>query len=88
MQKLAKKVKCEPDEMRSWVKEAEYCREIQPDPTKVTLANMKSAVSKTLNDPKGCVPKPKGGGGGIRLKELGEYRRAVEEKTKKRFKDL
>ena len=85
---MAKKEKCEPDEMRSWVKEAEYCRELQPDPNKVTLTIQKQAVLKTISDPKGCIPKPKGGGGGTRLRELGEYRRAVEKKTGKAFKSL
>ena len=42
----------------------------------------------TINNPDGCIPKPKGGGGGARTKELGEYYREVQKKTGKKWKDI
>lgn len=83
---MAKKFKCDPDEMPSWIKVAKNMMDIQPDSEKATVAQQKRAVETTINQPKGCVPRPKGGGG--RSKEYGEFYRAVEKKTGKKWKDL
>lgn len=85
---MAKKLKCDPNMMPSWMKNAKNCQSLEPNSNKVTLAQQKKAVSMTINNPDGCIPKPKGGGGGARTKELGEYYREVQKKTGKKWKDI
>ena len=85
---MAKKIKCEPDEMPSWVKIATYLEEIQPNPNKVTVANQRRAVALTIADPKGCIPKPKGGGGGERLKRLSSLYQGAQKTTGTKFRSL
>jgi len=41
---MAKKLKCAPDEMLSWMKIARESEKIQPDASKVTLAQVNEAV--------------------------------------------
>lgn len=84
---MAKKTKCEPDEIATPIKLAKNALEMIPDASKATLALMKAVKVKTINEPKGCVPKPKGGGG-AKTKEYFAHYRAVEEKTGKKFKDI
>ena len=86
--KLAKKIKCADDEIASWMKNAKNAFEMIPDASKATIASQKRVFEKTINEVKGCVPKPKGGGGGARTKELSAHYRAVQEKTGKKWKDL
>ena len=83
---MAKKTKCNPDEMASWIKNAKNAVEMIPDASKATLAKQREVFVKTINELKGCVPRPKGGGG--KSKELAEHYRAVQEKTGKAWKDL
>ena len=82
------KTKCDPTEMLSWVSVAKACELIQPDPSKITLAQLKKGVSTVFAGGEGCYPKPKGGNLGIRTKELSAYKREAEKKTGKKFKDL
>lgn len=87
---MAKKTKtrCDSSEMLSWVAVAKECEKIQPDPSKITLAQLKQSVKMVFAEGEGCYPKPKGGNLGIRTKELSEYKRTAEKKTGKKFKDL
>jgi len=83
-----KKTKCSPDEMLSVMKIARESEKIQPDPTKVTLTQVKDAVKTTFADGEGCYPKPSGRAIGERAKELGLYKRTAEKTIGKKFKDL
>lgn len=85
---MAKKSKCSPDEMLSWISVAKACERIQSDPSKITLAQLKKGVETVFAGGEGCYPKPKGGNLGIRTKELSAYKREAEKKTGKKFKDL
>lgn len=87
MKKMAKKLKCSPDEMLSWIKVAKECELIQPDPSKITLSQMREGIKIAFAGGEGCYPKPKGNLG-IRTKELSEYKRTAEAKTGKKFKDF
>lgn len=78
--------KCSPEEMVLWSKTAKFCRQLQPDANKVTLTIQKKATQMAIDD--GCIPKPKGGGGGAHMKELSTYYKAVQKKTGKQFKTL
>jgi hypothetical protein len=69
-----------------WSKTAKFCRQLQPDPAKVTLAIQRKATQMAIDD--GCIPKPKGGGGGIHMKELSSYYKTAQKTTGKLFKDL
>lgn len=79
--------KCPADMIPLWSKNAINCEKIQPDDSKVTLANQKKAVQNTI-DQDGCIPKPKGGGGGARMKELSEYYKKAEKTTGKKWNEL
>lgn len=85
---MAKKVKCEEDEMVSWAVTAKHGEKIEPDGTKVTLAQQKKARDLALNDQKGCVPKPKGRAIAEITKRRSKWYRNVEEATGTKFKDL
>lgn len=78
---------CPDDEMLMWNRVASFTRAIEPNPNKVTLAIQKRAVQQAI-DGGYCIPKPKGGGGGQAMKDLGSYYRAVQKKTGKLFKTL
>lgn len=82
------KTKCDSSEMLSWISVAKACEGIQPDPSKITLAQLKSAVKTVFAGGEGCYEKPKGANLGIRTKELSAYKRKAEAKTGKKFKDL
>lgn len=84
---MAKKTKCAEDEIATPIKLAKNALEMIPDIEKATLALMKQVKLKTINEPKGCVPKPKGGGG-EKTKEYFAHYRAIEKKTGKKFKDI
>ncbi len=86
--KLAKKLKCEPTEMLSWMSVAKQCEALQPDPSKITLGQLKQAVKTVFAEGEGCYDKPKGGGGGARTKELSVYKRTAEKKIGKPFKSF
>lgn len=85
---MARKVKCEEDEMLSWFKIAQHGQKIQPDASKITVAQMKKAIDETLQDPKGCVTKPKGVGRGEMFKSASEWYRGAQTKTGKKWKEL
>lgn len=85
---MAKKLKCSPDEMLSWIKVAKECERIQPDPSKITLVQLKQGVKNVFAEGEGCYPKPKGGNLGERTKALSVYKREAEKKTGKMFKDF
>lgn len=85
---MAKKTKCNPDEMLSVMKIARESEKLQPDASKVTLAQVKEAIKTTFADGEGCYPKPSGRAIGERAKELGAYKRTAEKKIGKKFKDL
>jgi len=85
---MAKKTKCSTDEMLSWIKLATECEKIQPDPTKLTLAQQRKGVSVVFAEGEGCIPKPKLVGGGAVVKAKGEYYRTAQKTTGKKFKDL
>jgi hypothetical protein len=82
------KTKCATDEMLSWIAVAKECEKIQPDPSRISLAELKQGVKTVFAEGAGCYPKPKGGNLGIRTKELSEYKRTAEKKTGKKFKDF
>jgi len=84
---MAKKTKCLPDEIPTAIKVAKNAVEIIPDVEKATVALMKRVKLKTINEPKGCVPKPKGGGG-AKTKEYFDHYRAIEKKTGVKWKDV
>lgn len=69
-----------------WSKTAKYCRQLQPDPTKVTIATQRKATQMAIDD--GCIPKPKGGGGGLHMKKLSSYYKTAQKTTGKMFKNL
>jgi len=81
--------KCPAGQIPLWSKIAENLRDINPTGKKYTLTEMKKALDKTYADPKGCIPKPVGRGGGERFKDLSEnvYRKA-EADTGKKWKEL
>ena len=85
---MAKKLKCETTEMLSWMSVAKQAELIQSDPSKITLAQLKQAVKVVFAEGEGCYPKPKGGGGGQRTKELSVYKKTAEAKVGKQFKEL
>jgi len=85
---MAKKLKCGEDEMVSWSVTAKHGEKIQPDGTKMTLAQQKKARGMALNDPKGCVPKPKGRAIAEITKRRSKWYRDTEEATGTKFKDL
>lgn len=82
------KTKCDPNEMLSWIAVAKACEGIQPDPSKITLAQLKQGVKTVFAGGEGCYEKPKGRGLGLRTKELSVYKREAERKTGRKFKDL
>ncbi len=82
------KLKCNEDEIASWMKNAKNSMQMIPDASKATVASQKRVFEKTINEEKGCVPRPKGGGGGARTKELSVHYRAIQEKTGKAWKDF
>ncbi|MBA7539969.1 hypothetical protein ES705_32258 [subsurface metagenome] len=82
------KTKCDANEMLSWIAVAKACEGIQPDPSKITLAQLKKGVETVFAGGEGCYPKPKGVNLGVRTKELSAYKRRAETKTGKKFKDL
>ncbi len=84
---MAKKLKCSEDEIATPIKMAKNAFEMIPDAEKATVAQMKRVYEKSINEPRGCIPKPKGGGG-AKTKAYFEHYRAVEAKTGKKFKDL
>ena len=81
--------KCPEGQIPLWSKIAENLEKVAPDVKKYTLTHMKKALEQTFGDPKGCIPKPIGRGGGERFKNLSEnvYRKA-EKDTGKKWKDL
>lgn len=85
---MAKKLKCSPDEMLSWMKIARESEKLQPDASKVTLPQVKEAIKTVFAEGEGCYPKPKGRAIGERAKELGAYKKTAEAKIGKKFKDL
>jgi len=85
---MAKKIKCEDDEMVSWAVTAKHGENLQPDGAKVTLAQQKKAKSLALNDPKGCVPKPKGRAIAEITKRRSKWYRDAEKATGTKWKDL
>ncbi len=85
---VAKKLKCGNTEMLSWMSVAKQAELLEPDPSKITLAQLKSAVKTVFAEGEGCYPKPKGGGGGQRTKDLSAYKRTAEAKLGKQFKEL
>lgn len=85
---MAKKIKCEPTEMLSWMSVAKQAELIQPDPSKITLTQLKQAVKTVFAEGEGCYDKPKGGGGGARTKALSAYKKTAEAKVGKQFKEL
>ena len=82
------KTKCSPDEMLSWIAVAKEYERIQPDPSKITIAQLRKGVDTVFAGGEGCYPKPKGRNLGLRTKALSEYKRTAEAKTGKKFKDL
>ena len=87
---MAKKIKlrCDPDEMLSVMKIARESEKIQPDASKVTLAQVTEAVKTVFDEGKGCYKKPTGRAIGERAKALGEYKRTAEKTIGKKFKEL
>ncbi|TKJ26791.1 MAG: hypothetical protein CEE42_04230 [Promethearchaeota archaeon Loki_b31] len=85
---MAKKLKCSPDEMLSWMKIARESEKLQPDASKVTLVQVKEAVKTVFDEGKGCFPKPKGRAIGERAKELGAYKKTIEKRLGIKIKDL
>lgn len=85
---MAKKLKCSPTEMLSWIAVAKQCETIQPDPSKITLSQLKTAVKTVFAEGEGCYEKPKGRNLGLRTKALSEYKRTAEAKTGRKFKDF
>ncbi len=84
---MAKKLKCGTDEIATAIKLAKNSSEMIPDASKATVAQMQKVYEKTINEPSGCIPRPKGGGG-AKTKAYFEHYRAVEAKTGKKWKDL
>lgn len=76
-------LKCGPDEILAWVPQVKNIREIAPDIASASVDELvkaaKKGTAKAIKDGK-CIPKPKGGGGGKNIKELAEYKAALEEK--------
>lgn len=85
---MAKKLKCSSDEMLSWIAVARECEKIQPDPSKITLAQLKQGVKTVFAGGEGCYSKPKGGRIGERAKALSTYKKTAEAKTGRKFKDF
>jgi len=83
---MAKKLKCNPDEMLSWVSCVKEAEKIQPDASRLTLAQQKSAVKTVFADGEGCYTKPKPPVN--RTKEMSEYKKVAEKSTGKKFKEL
>ncbi|MBA7559777.1 hypothetical protein ES708_01392 [subsurface metagenome] len=84
---MAKKFKCSPTEMLSWIAVAKECEKIQPDPSKITLAQLKEGVKVVFAEGAGCYDKPKGTLG-ERTKALSVYKREAEKKTGRKFKEF
>lgn len=86
---MAKKLKCDETEMLSWIKVAKEAEKIQPDPNKISLPQLKTAVKTVFADGEGCYTKPTPPkGSGERTKELSVYKKTAEKKTGTKFKDL
>lgn len=85
---MAKKTKCAPDEMLSWISVAKECEKIQKDPSKITLAQLKKGVKMVFAEGEGCYVKPKGRKIGERARELGAYKKTAEAKTGRKFKEF
>jgi len=85
---MVKKTKCDANEMLSWIAVAKECESIQPDPSKITLSQLKQGVKRVFAEGEGCYEKPKGRNLGLRTKALSEYKRTAEAKTGKKFKDF
>ncbi len=83
---MAKKIKCTDEEMLSWVSVVKECGKLQPDPSKITLPQVKSAVKTVFAEGEGCYTKPIPPKSAI--KEMAEYKKAAEEKIGKKFKEL
>ena len=86
---MAKKLKCNPDEMLSWIKVAKEAEKLQPDPSKISLLQLKTAVKSVFDEGEGCYTKPTPPkGSGERTKQLSAYKKTAEKQTKTKFKDL
>ncbi len=84
-----KKTQCADNEMLSWIKVAKEAEKIQPDPSKITLPQLKQAVKVVFADGEGCYIKPTPPkGSGERTKALAGYKKTAEAKIGKKFKDL
>lgn len=80
---------CPEGKIPLWSKIAGHLEKINPEGKKYTLSQMKKALDNTFKDPKGCIAKPVGRGGGERFKRLSTdvYRKA-ESDTGKTWKSL